>query len=215
MAKRLAMEIGYRYIDSGAMYRAVTLYALRNGIISQDGNIDSRRLIESLPEIKIDFDVSDGTGQRTLLNGDDVESEIREMNVSRFVSVIAAVPEVRTAMVGQQRSLGKDGGVVMDGRDIGTTVFPDAGLKVFVTASPEVRAERRYLELKAKGEDVDFQEVLRNVCERDHLDETRDVSPLRKAPGAKVLDNTCLTPDQQNHILLRWVREVLPENFRH
>lgn len=211
MARTLASEIGYRYIDSGAMYRAVTLFALRNDMIDPLGNIEKKLLIESLPDIHIDFKVGADKSQVTMLNGEVVEAEIREMTVSSYVSVVAAIPEVREAMVDIQRKLGENGGVVMDGRDIGTTVFPGAALKVFVTASPEVRARRRFLELEEKGEKVKFEEVLENVRQRDYLDETREVSPLRRASDAKLLDNTDLTPQQQNSILLQWAKLAIEE----
>ena len=201
MAKWLAAEVGYRYIDSGAMYRAVTLYAMRNRLIDNNRNVDQVRLTEALTSIRIDF-CRDGNKQKTLLNGANVENEIRMMDVSSNVSVIAAIPEVRHRLVALQRELGKDGGIVMDGRDIGTTVFPDAQLKVFVTSSAEVRAERRYKELLEKGEKVAYEDVLANVVERDHIDETRDESPLRKADDALLIDNSHLSREEQNQWLL-------------
>ena len=201
MAKWLAAEVGYRYIDSGAMYRAVTLYAMRNRLIDNNRNVDQVRLTEALTSIRIDF-CRDGNKQKTLLNGENVENEIRMMDVSSNVSVIAAIPEVSHRLVALQRELGKDGGIVMDGRDIGTTVFPDAQLKVFVTSSAEVRAERRYKELLEKGEKVAYEDVLANVVERDHIDETRDESPLRKADDALLIDNSHLSREEQNQWLL-------------
>lgn len=201
MAKWLAAEVGYRYIDSGAMYRAVTLYAMRNRLIDNNRNVDQVRLTEALTSIRIDF-CRDGNKQKTLLNGENVENEIRMMDVSSNVSAIAAIPEVRHRLVALQRELGKDGGIVMDGRDIGTTVFPDAQLKVFVTSSAEVRAERRYKELLEKGEKVAYEDVLANVVERDHIDETRDESPLRKADDALLIDNSHLSREEQNQWLL-------------
>ena len=201
MAKWLAAEVGYRYIYSGAMYRAVTLYAMRNRLIDNNRNVDQVRLTEALTSIRIDF-CRDGNKQKTLLNGENVENEIRMMDVSSNVSVIAAIPEVRHRLVALQRELGKDGGIVMDGRDIGTTVFPDAQLKVFVTSSAEVRAERRYKELLEKGEKVAYEDVLANVVERDHIDETRDESPLRKADDALLIDNSHLSREEQNQWLL-------------
>ena len=201
MAKWLAAEVGYRYIDSGAMYRAVTLYAMRNRLIDNNRNVDQVRLTEALTSIRIDF-CRDGNKQKTLLNGENVENEIRMMDVSSNVSVIAAIPEVRHRLVALQRELGKDGGIVMDGRDIGATVFPDAQLKVFVTSSAEVRAERRYKELLEKGEKVAYEDVLANVVERDHIDETRDESPLRKADDALLIDNSHLSREEQNQWLL-------------
>lgn len=207
MAKWLASEAGYRYIDSGAMYRAVTLYALRNGMIDTDKHVDTARLIEALPGLTIDF-CREGQRQQTLLNGEDVETEIRNMEVSSRVSVIAAIPEVRHRLVAMQRALGEEGGIVMDGRDIGTTVFPQARMKVFVTSSAEVRAERRYKELLEKGEAVAYDDVLANVIERDHIDETREESPLRKADDALLLDNSYLSRDEQNKWLMETFRKV-------
>ena len=201
MAKKLAKTIGYRYIDSGAMYRAVTLYAMRHGMIALDHSVDAEALAKALPEIHIDFKV-EGDAQATLLNGENVESEIRSMPVSSNVSPVAAIPAVRHALVEMQQSLGRSKGIVMDGRDIGTTVFPDAEMKVFVTASAQTRAQRRLAELIAKGSQTTFEEVLANVVERDHIDETRAESPLRKAPDAFLLDNSEMTPDMQNRVLL-------------
>ncbi|MDE6130410.1 MAG: (d)CMP kinase, partial [Muribaculaceae bacterium] len=201
MARHLAATIGYRYIDSGAMYRAVTLYALRNGWASPAG-VDTASLTAALPDIDIDFlPQPDGT-QHTLLNGEDVEALIRGIEVSEAVSPVAAVPEVRHALVAMQQRLGAGGGIVMDGRDIGTTVFPNAELKVYVDASAETRARRRYDEMTAKGIDVDYDEILANVRNRDHIDTTRSESPLRKADDAVLLDNSDMTPEQQNARLL-------------
>lgn len=201
MAKALAKTIGYRYIDSGAMYRAVTLYAMRNAMIHPDGTIDTPALISALPGIVIDFSV-DTNGQSTLLNGENVEKQIRTLEVSNHVSPVAAIPEVRHALVDMQRALGAEGGIVMDGRDIGTTVFPDAEMKIYCNASPETRARRRYEELLAKGEKVSYDDVLTNVLERDHIDMTRAESPLRKAVDAIEIDNSDMTPEQQNKLLL-------------
>ena len=203
MARALAAKIGYRYIDSGAMYRAVTLYALNNGIIDSQGNIDLPALVSALPSIRIDFKpMPDGT-QHTLLNGEDVETEIRQLRVSDNVSPVAAVKEVRTALTDMQRSLGSDKGIVMDGRDIGTTVFPQAELKIFVNASAEMRARRRFLEMSNKGDIVNYEEVLANVVRRDHIDETRAESPLRRADDAIDLDNSQMSIDEQD----RWLEE--------
>ena len=203
MARALAAKIGYRYIDSGAMYRAVTLYALNNGIIDSQGNIDLPALVSALPSIRIDFKpMPDGT-QHTLLNGEDVETEIRQLRVSDNVSPVAAVKEVRTALTDMQRSLGSDKGIVMDGRDIGTTVFPQAELKIFVNASAEMRARRRFLEMSNKGDIVNYEEVLANVVRRDPIDETRAESPLRRADDAIDLDNSQMTIDEQD----RWLEE--------
>lgn len=208
MARRLASEIGYRYIDSGAMYRAVTLYALRHGMASvATGTVDAEAIARALPDIHIDFRPG-SDGQRTLLNGEDVEREIRDMAVSSLVSPVAALPAVRQALTAMQRAMGREKGIVMDGRDIGTTVFPDAEMKVFVNAPAAKRAHRRWLELKAKGEIVDYDDVLANVEERDHIDTTRSESPLRKAADAHELDNGDMTLDQQNDWLIRLYNSV-------
>lgn len=201
MARQLAKEIGYLYVDSGAMYRAVTLYALRNGLISE-GKVNVAGLVGKLPEINISFTLASDGSQHTILNGEDVESSIRGMAVSEMVSPVAVIPEVRHHLVELQQSYGKERGIVMDGRDIGTTVFPDAELKVFVEASPEERARRRVKELEQKGENVNYNEVYANICERDHIDTTRKESPLRKAPDALLLNNDNLTPEQQMKWLL-------------
>lgn len=209
MARRLASKIGYRYIDSGAMYRAVTLYALNNKMIDPAGNIDTKALTDALPSIRIDFrPMADGT-QHTLLNGDDVEAEIRQLRVSDNVSPIAAIKDVRTALTDMQRLLGQDKGIVMDGRDIGTTVFPDAELKIFVNASAEVRARRRFIEMSDKGDPVNYEEVLANVVRRDHIDETRAESPLRRAEDAVILDNSEMTPDEQDSWLENQYKSVI------
>lgn len=208
MAKQLAKTIGYAYIDSGAMYRAVTLYAMQSGLAA-DGVLDVPALIAALPEIDIRFDVDASTGSsRTILNGTDVEDAIRTLEVSNLVSPVAAVPEVRRDLVRKQQAFGVDKGIVMDGRDIGTTVFPDAEMKVFVDASPEVRAERRYKELSAKGQTVSYNDVYRNVCERDHIDRTRSESPLRKADDAHVLVNDRMSIPEQNQWLLSLYRDI-------
>ena len=197
MAKDLAREIGYIYIDSGAMYRAVTLYCIENGLL-HDGRIDADKLRHEIDNIHISFRPNAATGRPdTYLNGVNVEERIRTMEVSSLVSPVAALDFVREAMVEQQQEMGQAKGIVMDGRDIGTTVFPDAELKIFVTASPEIRAQRRYDELKAKGQAVDFDEILANVKQRDYIDQHRDVSPLRKADDALLLDNSHLTIEQQ------------------
>ena len=208
MAKRLAREIGYRYIDSGAMYRAVALYALRHDMISEDGKVDVTALSAALPSLKIDF-APGRNGQVTMLNGEDVELEIRSMTVSNAVSPVAAVPEVRHALTALQQQFGQEKGIVMDGRDIGTTVFPHAEMKVFVTASPETRAHRRFEELKAKKMDTPYEEVLANVMERDRIDETRAESPLRKADDAKVLDNSTMSPEEQDRWLMDEFNSVI------
>ena len=203
MAKDLAREVGYVYVDTGAMYRSVTLYALRKGLFLEDGSIDTAALEQEMPNISISFKFNPETGRPdTYLNGECVEQEIRSLEVSNHVSPVAAIPFVRTAMVAQQQQMGKDKGVVMDGRDIGTTVFPDAELKVFVTASAHVRAQRRFDELRQKGMEADFDAILKNVEERDYIDSHREVSPLRQAPDALLLDNSHMTIDEQNQWLM-------------
>lgn len=199
MAKDLARKIGYVYVDTGAMYRSVTLFALRHNLFNEDGSVKTNELQELMPEVSISFKLNPETGRPdTYLNGKLVEHDIRGMEVSNHVSKIAAIPFVRQAMVSQQQAMGKEKGIVMDGRDIGTTVFPDAELKIFVTASPEVRAQRRYDELQAKGMTANLADILRNVKERDYLDSHREVSPLRKADDAIELDNSTMTIDEQN-----------------
>lgn len=207
MAKRLAAEIGYRYIDSGAMYRAVTLFAMQNNMISQDGTPDKDKIIAALPDIKINFQIQDGA-QSTILNGVNVEKEIRQMAVSNNVSPVAAIPEVRHCLVAMQQAFGKEKGIVMDGRDIGTTVFPNAELKIFVKASAETRAQRRFKELIEKGSRASYAEVLANVVHRDHLDETREESPLRQAEDAILLDNSNMSLEEQNAWMLERYKEV-------
>ena len=202
MAKALARAIGYAYVDTGAMYRAVTLYCLDNGLFDGD-TIDEATLNGRLNDIHITFHPNADGRSETWLNGINVESEIRSMRVSDKVSIIAAIGSVRRDMVRQQQAMGRDKGIVMDGRDIGTVVFPDAELKVFVTADPMVRAQRRYDELRAKGDTTTtLDEVLHNVNERDHIDTTRAESPLRKADDAIVLDNSHMTIAEQNAFLL-------------
>lgn len=207
MARRLAKTIGYRYIDSGAMYRAVTLYAMRHNLINPDGTVDAPRFETALPDISIDFKV-DGDGQQTLLNGETVENEIRSLEVSNHVSPVAAIPAVRHALVKMQRAMGRTKGIVMDGRDIGTVVFPHAEMKVFCNATPERRAERRFKELTEKGATVTYEEVLANVMQRDHIDMTREESPLRCADDAVMLDNSAMTIDEQNDWLLNLYRSI-------
>lgn len=208
MAKSLAKELGYVYIDSGAMYRVVTLHALRKGLI-KDGQPDIEKVIAELKNIKITFQWDEVAGKNTtFLNGENVEDEIRQLEVSQNVSPISTIAEVRTEMVKQQRENGKNKGIVMDGRDIGTVVFPNAELKIFMTASPEIRAQRRYLELKEKGQEVDFDEILKNVEGRDKIDSTRKVSPLKKADDAIVLDNSNLSREEQLQWTLDRVKEI-------
>jgi CMP/dCMP kinase len=197
LAKSLAGRLHYIYIDSGAMYRAVTLYALRKGFIN-DGKLVEDKIISSLKDIKITFHWDrDGEKNITFLNGENVEDEIRQLEVSKNVSPVSTIPEVRHEMVKQQRENGKNKGVVMDGRDIGTIVFPEAELKIFMTASPRIRAHRRYLELKGKYDKVDYNEILENVEERDKIDSERKISPLKKADDAVVLDNSNMTREEQ------------------
>lgn len=203
MAKDLAREVGYIYVDTGAMYRSVTLYALRNGFFADDNSIDTEGLEKEMDNIKISFQLNPETGKPdTYLNGECVEKEIRSMEVSTRVSPIATLPFVRTALVAQQQRMGQDKGIVMDGRDIGTTVFPDAELKIYVTASAEVRAQRRYDELQAKGMPADFDDILKNVKERDYIDSHREVSPLRKADDALELNNSNMTIAEQKQWLM-------------
>ena len=208
MAKDLAREVGYIYIDSGAMYRAVTLYSIENGIF--DGNdIDTEKLRKEIRNIRISFRLNPATGRPdTYLNDVNVENRIRTMEVSSKVSPISALDFVRTEMVAQQQAMGKEKGIVMDGRDIGTTVFPDAELKIFVTATPEIRAQRRFDELKAKGQEASFDEILENVKQRDYIDQNREVSPLRKAEDALLLDNTDLSIEEQKKWLFEQFNKV-------
>ena len=211
MAKGLAKEIGYTYIDTGAMYRAVTLYALRHGLF-EGGEIDEEKLKKLMDDIHISFRFNPKTDRAdTCLNGEDVEKEIRGMEVAGWVSRVAALGFVRRALVGMQQEMGREKGIIMDGRDIGTVVFPDAELKVYVTASPEVRAERRLEELKAKGDEVSFEEVLENVKMRDHLDTTRKESPLRRADDAIELDSSNMTIAEQKAWLLAQYHKAATE----
>lgn len=210
IAKAVAAKIGYLFIDSGAMYRAVTLFALRNGLVDNDV-VRRDELIQALPDLNIEFRPSpDLQRTDTWLNGENVEDEIRQLTVSQHVSPVAAIAEVREAMVHLQQEMGKNKGIVMDGRDIGTVVFPDAELKLFVTASAEIRAKRRFDELTAKGETVSYEEILYNVQERDHMDSTREASPLRKADDALVLDNSTMSREEQ----LDWVISRVEERMR-
>lgn len=207
MAKDLAREVGYIYIDSGAMYRAVTLYSIENGIFDGD-IIDTEKLKKEIGNIHISFRLNKEGRPETYLNDVNVEDKIRSMSVSSKVSPISALDFVRKEMVAQQQSMGAKKGIVMDGRDIGTTVFPNAELKIFVTATPEIRARRRYDELKAKGQEASFDEILENVKQRDYIDQHRDVSPLRKADDALLLDNTNLTIAQQKEWLFDQFNKV-------
>jgi len=214
IAKALAAKFGYIFIDSGAMYRAVTLFALRKNLIS-DGKVEREKLIGMLPEIVIEFKNNpESQKSDTYLNGENVEEEIRQLPVSQNVSPVATIAEVRKAMVRLQQEMGKNKGIVMDGRDIGTVVFPEAELKLFVTASPEIRAQRRFDELTAKGEKVEFAEILENIQERDRIDSTREVSPLRKADDALVLDNSHLTREEQMEWAIGKVQECINSIFK-
>lgn len=212
MAKSLARELGYIYIDSGAMYRAVTLFALRTGLIN-NGKPDIEKIIADLKNIKITFKWDENSGRNTtFLNGENVEEEIRMLEVSENVSPISTIAEVREEMVKQQRENGVNKGIVMDGRDIGTVVFPDAEMKIFMTASPEIRAQRRFQELKEKGLIVDFEEILQNVEVRDEIDSNRKVSPLKKADDALILDNSFLSREEQLNWTLKKVKEITEGN---
>lgn len=212
MAKDLARELGYVYVDTGAMYRCVTLYALRHGLFRTDGTINLPQLEAEIPNINISFKLNKETGRPdTYLNNENVESEIRTMEVSSRVSPIAAVPFVRAALVAQQQKMGEDKGIVMDGRDVGTVVFPNAELKIFVTASAEVRAQRRYDELKAKGMEADFEEILENVKQRDYIDSHREVSPMRKADDAIELDNSHISIAEQKQWLIEQYKRMCGE----
>ena len=207
MAKDLAREVGYVYVDTGAMYRSVTLYALRNGLFTDEG-IKEDALCQQMPNIRIDQRLVDGKTV-TFLNGEDVEREIRTLEVSNHVSPIAALAFVRTALVAQQQRMGAEGGIVMDGRDIGTVVFPHAELKVFVTASAEVRAQRRYDELKGKGMEANYDDILKNVQERDYIDSHREVSPLKQADDAILLDSSQMTIAEQKEWLIQRFNEAV------
>lgn len=209
MAKDLAHELGYIYVDTGAMYRCVALYALQHKLFLKDGEINIPELEAAMPNINISFKLNKETGRPdTYLNNENVENKIRTMEVSSHVSSIAAIPFVREALVAQQQKMGKDKGIVMDGRDIGTVVFPNAELKIFVTASPEVRAQRRYDELMEKGMEADYNEILENVKQRDYIDSHRDVSPLRKADDAIELDNSNISIEEQKQWLIKQYKRM-------
>lgn len=209
MAKQLAKQLGYVYVDTGAMYRAVTLFAMQNGYITAD-YFDRQSLIQALPFIQLHFEFNAALGFGEMyLNGNNVEREIRTIEVSGFVSRIAEVSEVRAKLVEQQQAMGKEKGIVMDGRDIGTVVFPDAELKLFINANPEVRAKRRFDELTAKGENVSYEEVLKNVQDRDYIDTHREDSPLVKAVDAVEIDNSYLTRDEQLTAVLALAHQAI------
>lgn len=200
-AKAVAAKLGYIFIDTGAMYRAVTLYAMRRGIVD-----DPAALVAALPDVLIDFRFNPTTGRSDVyLNGENVETQIRRIDVSNRVSAVSSIPEVRAKLVAMQQEMGKSKGIVMDGRDIGTVVFPEAELKIFMTADAHVRAERRFKELIAKGEDVSLADIEKNIRERDRQDETREVSPLRRAEDAVLLDNSHMTVEQQ----MDWITDQL------
>ncbi|MBZ0326674.1 MAG: (d)CMP kinase [Altibacter sp.] len=206
VARQLANWLDYVYVDSGAMYRAVTLYAMRNGFISET-HIDTDKLINALPNIRVEFRKNKGGKAEMYLNGENVEKAIRSMEVSEYVSPIATIPEVRRKLVRLQHKMGEEKGVVMDGRDIGTVVFPNAELKIFMTATAEERAGRRYRELVARGDSVQYEEVLENVTERDHMDSTRADSPLKKALDAIEIDNSDMNLEDQFHIILQLAKD--------
>ncbi|MDD7559751.1 MAG: (d)CMP kinase [Porphyromonas sp.] len=212
IAKELARALGYTYIDTGAMYRGVTLFLLEKGLWDEGKN-DLQAVKKALEEINLDFRRT-ADGQHLFLNGRDVESEIRGMWVSNFVSPVSAVPEVRAFLVARQQAMAKAKGVVMDGRDVGTTVLPDAELKIFMTSRPEVRVRRRYDEMIAKGKKVTPDDITENLKTRDLIDSTREVSPLRQAVDARLLDNSDLTREEQNAIVLRWAKETIARNGR-
>jgi cytidylate kinase len=212
MAKDLAREVGYIYVDTGAMYRAVTLFAMRNDVFDAEGNIDETRLKALLPDVKLTFQLNNETKlPEVCLNGENVERYIRTLEVSQHVSPIAALPFVREKLVEQQQAMGNEKGIVMDGRDIGTVVFPNAELKIFVTASAEIRAQRRFKELEAKGMPANFDEILQNVEQRDYIDTHRETSPLRQADDALVLDNSHLTIAEQKAWLMEKFNERTQE----
>lgn len=212
MAKDLAREVGYIYVDTGAMYRAVTLFAMRNDVFDAEGNIDETRLKALLPNVKLTFQLNNETKlPEVCLNGENVERYIRTLEVSQHVSPIAALPFVREKLVEQQQAMGNEKGIVMDGRDIGTVVFPNAELKIFVTASAEIRAQRRFKELETKGMPADFDEILQNVEQRDYIDTHRETSPLRQADDALVLDNSHLTITEQKVWLMEKFNERTQE----
>lgn len=207
VARQLASYLDYLYVDSGAMYRAITLFAIQKGLLTEDA-FEVKKLIDLLDSIRLEFKNNTESGKAHIyFNGNDIEREIRSLEVSQFVSKVAEVSEVRKKLVELQQQLGKDKGVVMDGRDIGTVVFPDAELKIFMTAHAEERAKRRYLEFKSKGEDISLESVYQNVIERDHIDSTREDSPLIKAEDAIEIDNTYTNEEDQFHIILQLAKD--------
>jgi len=210
IAKRLAASLGYIYVDTGAMYRAVTLFALNEGLIDPEGKVDAKTLTDKLASLELEFVPNEDSSKSDMyLNGQNVEKEIRSMHVSRNVSKVSAIKEVREMLVKIQQEMGKHKGIVMDGRDIGTVVFPKAELKLFMTASPEKRAARRYKELLEKGEEVTYAEVLKNVEERDRIDSTRSVSPLKKAKDAIEFDNSDMGLEEQFERVYDFAQRVI------
>lgn len=209
LAKSLARTLGYRFIDTGAMYRTIALFALRKDLI-KNGKVQTEALVQNLPDLALRFKRNPVSGESEIyLNGENVENEIRKPRVSEVVSLVAVIPEVRKKLVAQQHQMGKEKGLVMDGRDIGTVVFPEAELKIFMTASAEIRAQRRFEELQNKGIEVTFEEVYQNVKERDRIDSTRAISPLRQTADAKVLDNSELNQEEQFELALAWAHEAI------
>ena len=208
-AKTIAKELGITYVDSGAMYRAVTLYAMENNLI-RDGIIDEQEIVRQLDSISIEIIFNPEKARyETWMNGKNIEDDIRTVTVSSYVSPVSKIREIRETLVDLQREMARDKGVVMDGRDIGTVVFPDADIKIYLTAKPEIRAQRRYDELKEKGMDASYDEIHENIMDRDHQDSTRDISPLKKAEDAIELDNSSMTPDEQ----MVWFMDLLEKKF--
>jgi cytidylate kinase len=211
-AKQLAVKLQYVYVDTGAMYRAVSYYALSHKLI-ESGILESKKLVDSLSDVKISFEYNKETDSADVyLNNENIEKQIRTLEISGIVSKVAEISEVRAQLVEQQKAMGAKKGIVMDGRDIGSVVFPDAELKVFMTAVPEVRAQRRYVELLETGEDVSLDQVLKNVVERDHIDSTREDSPLVQLPEAKLLDTSDMTREEQFELLVSWAEEAIESN---
>ncbi len=208
-AKQLATHLNYVYVDTGAMYRAVAFFALENNLVTDNG-IDKDKLIDQLSFIQIYFEPNEQTGRADVyLNNRNIEKEIRTLEVSNQVSQVAAIPAVRAKLVEQQQEMGKSGGLVMDGRDIGSVVFPDAEVKVFMTASPDVRAQRRYDELIERGDQITYDQVLKNVTQRDHIDSTRADSPLIQLPDAHLLDTSSMSREEQFELLVKWAQEAI------
>jgi cytidylate kinase len=211
-AKQLAVKLRYVYVDTGAMYRAVSYYALSHKLI-ESGILDSKKLVDSLSDVKISFEYNKETDSADVyLNNENIEKQIRTLEISSIVSKVAEISEVRVQLVEQQKAMGEKKGIVMDGRDIGSVVFPDAELKVFMTALPNVRAQRRYAELLERGDDVSLDEVLKNVVERDHMDSSREDSPLVQLPEAKLLDTSEMTREEQFELLVSWAEEAIENN---